>query len=67
MIGAYWLGFILGGFAIMSLFTVSKAGVPGWLFFAVMLWFSLAIATVAERRRTKAEERDLILHRLGHE
>jgi len=65
--GAYWLGFVIGGFAIMSLFAAARIGSPAWLFVALLLWLAVAASAVACRRRKKAEEKDIVLSRLRKE
>ena len=52
--GAYWVGFILGGFSIMTLMAVLKAGAPPWLFISVFIAWAVVAVSIGERKRKQA-------------
>ncbi len=53
--GAFWIGFILGGYSVMTLFAILKAGAPPWLFLSVLVTWAIVVVYISEYKRKQAQ------------
>ena len=53
--GAYWMGFILGGFSLMTLIATTKIGAAPWIFISVFITWAVVVVGIAEYKRKQAK------------
>lgn len=62
--GSYWIGFIFGSAATMSVIAAVQVGAPPWAVALIAVAWALIIAVFAACQRPKTSERDIVLSRL---
>jgi hypothetical protein len=54
-VGAFWIGFILGGYSVMTLIAILKVGAPPWIFLSVLITWAIVVVGVSEHKRRQAK------------
>ena len=53
--GAFWVGFILGGYSVMTLIAILMAGAPPWIFLSVLVTWAIVVVCISEYKRKQAQ------------
>jgi 4-hydroxybenzoate polyprenyltransferase len=54
-VGAFWIGFILGGYSVMTLIAILKVGAPPWIFLSVLITWAIVVVGISEHKRKQAK------------